>query len=71
LKAGADPNARDIHDNTPLHYAYMNYDKCQNIIALLEKHGSDKEIKNIFGRDPIFYKNKMNNNWGPTNAWNI
>jgi hypothetical protein len=65
LKMGADPNARDIHDSTPLHYSYMTYGVNEQtneimlkIIEMLEKEGSDPNLKNIWGRNPEWYKHK-------------
>jgi len=70
LSLGADPNTRDIHDSTPLHYAYMCFDQCKSIPEMLEKAGADHSVKNIFNRNPIWYKNKtLGNHWNP--IWNI
>ncbi len=67
---GADPNARDIHDSTALHYAYTNYEQSKPVVELLEKHGADSTVKNIFNRTPLFYKNKnLDNHWNT--VWNL
>jgi len=65
LKMGSDPNARDIHDSTPLHYAYMTYgvnettnEVMMKIIEMLEKEGADPNLKNIWERTPEWYKHK-------------
>lgn len=68
LQMGADPNARDIHDSTPLHYAYMeSTTESNNIAELLLKAGADSTIRNIFDRRPQWYKNK---NMDIQNYWN-
>lgn len=60
LQLGADPNARDIHDNTPLHYIFMNYIqdpiRAQQIIDLLDRYGADKSLTNMWHRTPTWYK---------------
>ncbi len=51
LEEGANPNARDENDNTPLHWAapWGHVD----VVKLLLEHGADPNIKNKYGNTPL------------------
>jgi ankyrin repeat protein len=52
LKLGADPNARDVGGNTPLHLCFQRYHTCDAaFLSLLIRHGADPLAKNRWGND--------------------
>ncbi|KAJ8668029.1 hypothetical protein QAD02_009692 [Eretmocerus hayati] len=51
LKYGADPNARDYRNNTPLHF--MCYNGCPDIIDILVSHGADINARNSLCKTPL------------------
>lgn len=54
LMSGADPNARDIRLNTPLHHAVeRNNSDALKIVHLLLKYGAKPSLANEFGDHPI------------------
>ncbi|XP_063420649.1 ankyrin repeat domain-containing protein 34B-like [Mytilus trossulus] len=53
LKNGADINAKDKYDRTPLHYACIN--GCAEVMKILEENGADKEEFDLNGKKPSFY----------------
>ena len=52
LKHGADPNAKNEHDWTPLHYTSFHSDDA-DIAELLLKHGADPNAKNDIDWTPL------------------
>jgi ankyrin repeat protein len=59
LKHGADPNARDLSDNRPLHYAVWASVYGKQIELLLD-HGADPNVRNNNGQTPLdVIKDKM------------
>jgi ankyrin repeat protein len=53
LKAGADPNVKDFHDFTPLHYAAMW--GWTPACKLLLRRGADINATNLTGRTPLMF----------------
>ena len=61
LNWGADPNAADLHGNTPLWTAVFNSKDESGVVKLLLKHGANPYIMNKHGKSPkdmfeTFYK---------------
>ncbi|MDE0306075.1 MAG: ankyrin repeat domain-containing protein [Albidovulum sp.] len=54
LDAGADPNARGIHDQTPLHLAAMESED-PVVVPLLLAMGADPNARNDFGVTPLHW----------------
>ena len=52
LENGIDPNARDIHGNTPLHEAVLS-ERNLKIVELLVSHGADINARNNQGYTPL------------------
>ncbi len=54
LQHGANPNARNTHGNTPLHYAVWGV-LGRNKVALFLEHHADPNVRNDEGRTPLDY----------------
>ena len=52
LEHGVDPNAKDIHGNTPLHEATVS-ERNAKIVELLVAHGADVNARNNQGYTPL------------------
>ena len=52
LKAGADPNARNKYDETPLHMA-AKFSKTPAVVAALKKAGAELNARDKEGRTPL------------------
>ena len=53
LTNGADVNARDDDDSTPLHHACINGHK--QVVEILLAGGADVNARNIYGNIPLHY----------------
>ena len=51
LRLGADPNARDLSGNTPLHKAAIAGSTAK--VETLVRYGADLEAYNRYGRTPL------------------
>jgi hypothetical protein len=54
LQHGADPNTRDLHGNTPLHFATWGSTD-RNKMGLLLDHRADPNVRNDDGKTPLDY----------------
>jgi ankyrin repeat protein len=61
LNHGADPNAKNVHGNTPLFTAVFTAGKGGEIVVLLLEHGSDPNIPNTRGVSPFDLAHKIAN----------
>ncbi|WP_440137020.1 ankyrin repeat domain-containing protein [Hymenobacter mellowenesis] len=64
LKSGANPNAIDVHGNTPLWTAIFNSKDEKGVVKLLLEYGANPNIVNKHGKSPkvmfeTFYKNDI------------
>lgn len=53
LKNGAEVNAHDKYNRTPLHYACIS--GCNKVIKILEENGANEKMIDINGKSPRFY----------------
>jgi hypothetical protein len=61
LAAGMNPNAKDVHGNTPLHTAVFNSKGKGAMIKLLVANGANPDQKNNSGVSPKDLANKISN----------
>ncbi|MGY3087633.1 ankyrin repeat protein [Hymenobacter sp. UYAg731] len=64
LKSGANPNATDVHGNTPLWTAIFSSKDEKGVVKLLLEYGANPDIVNKHGKSPkemfeTFYKNDI------------
>ena len=52
VEKGADINAKDIRDSTPLHFA-ARYNENSEVLAVLIENGADINAEDEYGRTPL------------------